>query len=304
VRPSRSSTSRIDTLVDRFERLRAGDASAAIPFAIDLVARERAHRILEPALDLLLDQPDVTARSSLRERFLDLTENGVRYDQDCSLRVRIVKVLRAIGSPDDVDLAEQGVRAIQLQPPSRVDVAQPMRGQSLLWLADLSPNRALYFAVELLHDPHQSVFSGEPTVTAIQVLAANGQTFPVWALARRPGPQPDVLAQAFASLRGAPPDLQLDALREHLADAIDRGEAGEGVALVAAEAIVLNKLTDGYDAVVDVLRSTRNLNVVTYLAITIARSGDDAMRTRLRELLDYERDPNKAKILADAIGRR
>jgi hypothetical protein len=282
--------------------LRASDVDGAIRLAIDLVTRERAHRLLEPALDLLVAHPTTAARAALRERFVDLTENGVRYDQDGSLRVRLVKVLRSIGSPDDVDLAEQGVRTIQLQPPARVDVAQPLRGQSLLWLADLSPDRALYFAVELLHDPHQSAFSGEPTVTAIQVLGASGQILPIWALARRPGPQPDVLAQAFASLRKAPADLQLDALREHLKDALARGESGEGVALVAAEAIVLNRLTGGYDAVVDLLHQTPNLNLVTYLAMTIARSGDDAMRARLRRLRDAERDPLKARLLHDAIG--
>jgi hypothetical protein len=304
VRQFRTSSSRVDALVDRFERLRASDLDAAVRLAIDLLARERAHRLLEPALDLLLEKPTATARPALRDRFLDLSESGVRYDQDCSLRVRIVKVLRATGSPDDVDLAEQGVRTIQLQPPARVDVAQPLRGQSLLWLADFSPDRALYLAVELLHDPHQSAFSGEPTVTAIQVLAAKGQILPIWSLARRAGPQPDVLAQAFASLRNTPADLQLDALREHLADALPRGESGEGVALVVAEAIVLNRLTAGYDAVVDLLRQSPNLNLITYLAITIVRSGDDAMHAKLRGLLDAERDPRKAAALRDAIGSR
>jgi hypothetical protein len=301
---SNAASRRVDALVERLERAQATDPNAATMLAIELIARERVHRLLEPALDLLVDRPVAAARPALRERFLDLTENGIRYDQDCSLRVRLVKALRAIGSPDDVDLAECGVRTIQLQPPARIDVAQALRGQSLLWQSEHALERAQYLAVELLQDPHQSTFSGEPTVTAIQLLAASGQILPIWSLARRPGTQPDVLAQAFASLRNAPADLQLDALRTHLADSVVRGESGEGVALVAAEAIVLNHLADGYDAVADLLGDTPNLNLLTYLVRTITRTGDEAMRDRLKALAAIERDPRRAAIFADALGLR
>lgn len=303
MRASSSGTKRVDALVERFERTKASDRTAALPFAIELIAHERVHRLLEPSLDLLLESPSLAARPALRERFVDLTDTGVRYDQDCSLRVRIVKVLRAIESPEDVDLAERGVRTIQLQPPARIDVAQGLRGQSLLWLAERDPVRAEYLAVELLQDPHESAFSGEPAVTAIQVLAARGQVLPIWALARRPGPQPDVLAQAFASLRHAPADLQWDALRDHLTSADERGESGEGVALVAAEAIVLNRLADGYDAVRNVLQETPNLNLFTVLAMTVARSGDDPMRERLHALHANHRDLSKATILDSILGK-
>src|SRR5207302_1858838 len=139
---SNSGTKRVDALVERFERVTASDPPAALAFAIELIAHERVHRLLEPSLALLLESPSLAARPALRERFVDLTETGVRFDQDCSLRVRIAKVLRAIESPEDVDLAERGVRTIQLQPPARIDVAQGLRGQSLLWLAEREPVRA------------------------------------------------------------------------------------------------------------------------------------------------------------------
>jgi hypothetical protein len=172
-----------------------------------------------------------------------------------------------------------------------------------LFLAEIDRGRVEYFAVELLNDPHLSSFSGEPAVTAIQVLAARGQILPIWALARRPGPQPDVLAQAFASLRGAPRDLQLDALLGHLTEAIDRGEDGEPVALVAAEAIVLNRLTGGYATVVKLLRQSTNLNLVLYLAVTAARQDDPALRVFLIAARDAERSSQKAAILSEALGQ-
>jgi hypothetical protein len=294
--------SRVETLANRLELLVTTDPTAAFRLARDIVARERAHRVLEPALDVLLGNPILEIRAVLRERFDDLTENGMRYDQDCALRIRIVQVLRAIGSPEDLDLAERGVRLIQLNPPARVDVAQALRGQCLLLMSDVAPERAQYFAVELLQDPHLSSFSGEPAVTAIQVLAGRANILPIWALARRTGSPPDVLAQAFASMRGTPPDLQLDALSLHLKDAAERGENGEGVALVAAEAIVLNRLAGGYSAVVDLLQETTNFNLFHYLVITAARGGDDGLRERLRELGDRLKDPRKAGIIAETLG--
>src|SRR5919201_5708344 len=98
----------------------------------------------------------------------------------------------------------------------------------------------------------------------MRVLARRGQLLPIWTVVHRPGAMPgggwvaDVLAQAFASLRALPADLQLEALRAHLAQASALGEAGEAVALVAAEAIVLNELADGYGMVLDLLRESSN----------------------------------------------
>ncbi len=294
---------RLDRLAEQLAQLQLADPAAAVTLAIELVAREHAHRVLEPALDLLAEAAPASARPALRSRFVDLTSNGMRIDQDCALRLRLVRAFRAIGSHEDADLAELGLRTIQLQPPGRIDVAQPLRGQCLLWLSELDAVRAPYFAVELLHDPHLSRFSGEPAVTAIQVLASAGQVMPVWALARRPGPQPDVLAQAFASLRTAPADLQLDALLEHLAAAKEQGEDGEGVALVVAEAIVLNGLAAGYPAVIELLITTPNQNLFLYLALTAARAPDAALRAHLVSARKRLTDLQKQDVLTDALAR-
>lgn len=302
MRSSNRSESRSETLANRLDLLVRTDPPASRVLAIDIVQRERAHRVLEPALDVLSADPTPDIRPVLRERYADLTDNGMRFDQDCSLRVKIVQLLRAIGSPNDVDLAERGVRLIQLNPPARVDVAQALRGQCLLLLSDISPERAPYYAVELLHDPHQSVFSGEPAVTAIQVLAEHAQILPIWAVARRTGSHPDVLAQAFASLRRAPPDLQLDALTLQLKDAAERGEDGDGVALVAAEAMVLNHLSGGYPAVIDLIRATINLNLYRYLLMTVARDGDNLLREQILDSGKAEKNPARASILAEVYG--
>ncbi|HVB96587.1 MAG TPA: hypothetical protein VNG11_02535, partial [Chloroflexota bacterium] len=184
----------------------------------------------------------------------------------------------------------------------RVDVAQGLRSASLLWLSEIEPSRVDYYAVEMLQDPHASTFSGEPALTAIRVLAARGQILPIWALARRTALAPDCLAQAFASLRKIPADLQSEALLEHLARAMDEGENGEGLALVAAEAIVLNGLSPGYPTVLKLLRETTNPNLLLYLLTAIVRSGEVALRDELARLQAAEGDPSKRRVYDQMLG--
>jgi hypothetical protein len=292
---------RVDALVARLSMLQAIDRDRALAVATEIVAGERSHRALEPALKLIEPDPPADARQPLRQRFFDLAEDGLHRDVDCELRALIVRALRSLDSHADEDVAEAGLRTVQPTPPSMTDVAQPLRAESLLLLAQSDPDRADYWAAELLSDPHLSEFSGEPAVTAIRLLDRRGQRLPIWALARRPGLQVDALAQAFASLRDAPSDLQLGALREHLAWALPRGEPGEPTALVAAEALVLNRLEDGYGLVLDLLRQTPNLNLFRYLAMTALRS--DAPRLR-RPLADLRAavDAAKADALRELLG--
>jgi hypothetical protein len=268
---TRRTPDRIDAQVARLRMLADLNPEAALGLAVELVERERVHRALEPSLELIQRAAPAEARPALRTRYFDLAEHGDRHDQDCALRVAIVKALAAIESREDVDVAEAAIATVQIR--MGVDVAQNLRAEGLLLLALLQPEIADFRAVELLGDPHASTFSGEPSVTAVRVLAARGQLLPIWAAARRPGTPADVLAQAFASLaRGAPKRLQLEALLAHLSEAQGRGEEGEALELVAAEAIILNELKDGYGAVMDLLKTTQNRSLKEYLEATIRRS--------------------------------
>jgi hypothetical protein len=293
---------RIDALVARLGMLQSIDSERAAQVATEIVSAERVHRALEPALKLLEQDPPAEARQPLRSRFFDLAEDGLHRDVDCELRTSIVRILRALDSRSDEDVAEAGVRTVQPTPPSGKDVAQPLRAESLLLLAQHDETRADYFAAEMLSDPHTSEFSGEPAVTAIRLLDRRRQWLPIWALARRPGLQVDLLAQAFAALREAPSDLQVEAMSEHLRTAIAGGEEGEPVALVAAEAIVLNALAGGYELVVALLRDTGNVNLFRYLASVVLRSGSADLQARVAALRDAIA-AEKRQVLRELLGR-
>lgn len=268
---ARRGPDRVDAQVARLRMLVEANPAAALGLAIDLVERERVHRALEPALAVIERAAALEARPALRARYADLAEHGDRHDQDCALRVAIVKALAAVETREDADVAERAIATVQIR--MGVDVAQNLRAEGLLLLALLEPELTDYRAVELLNDPHMSTFSGEPAVTAVRVLAKRGHLLPIWVVARRSGTAPHLLAQAFASLGpSAPKRLQLEALLDHLGTARARGEEGEALALVAAEAIVLNELKDGYGAVMELVRTTPNRSLREYLEATIRRS--------------------------------
>jgi len=306
--PKKRAPDRLDAEVARLRLLQSTDPAGAVAFAIELIGRYREHRALEPALAALGDEPPAAAQLPLRTRYLDLAEGGDRFDQDCALRVAIVRALRGLDSRSDDDLAEAAARTVQIR--LGVDVAQALRAEGLLLLAESSPERADLLAAALLLDPHTSAFSGEPAVTAMRVLARRGQLLPIWSVVHRPGvlsgggAAADVIAQAFASLRALPADLQLEALGAHLAHARTLGEEGEAVALVAAEAVVLNELADGYGLVVDLLRESANLNLFRYLVLTAARGRDPALRLELERLRRGERDERRREVLDEALGRQ
>jgi hypothetical protein len=293
---------RIDAVVARLGMLESLDRERAAQVAIEVIAAERVHRALEPALRLIEGDPPTGARQPLRARYFDLAEDGLHRDADCELRASIVRILRQVDSRADHDIAEAGLRTIQITPYGGVDIAQPLRAESLLLLAQGDDERADYFAAEMLSDPHTSAFSGEPAVTAIRLLDQRRQWLPIWALARRPGLQVDVLAQAFASLRRAPPDLQLEAIADHLKAALARGEEGEPVALVAAEAIVLNSLAGGYELVVGVLKDTENVNLFRYLASAALRSESADLHSQVA-VLHGAVGGSKQGILRELLGR-
>src|SRR5262245_21142258 len=136
----RRAPDRIDAEVARLRLLQATDPARALEYALELIDLRREHRALEPALAALGDEPPPAARQPLRRRWLDLTENGDRADQDCALRVAILRALRGLDSRADDDVAEAAARTVQIR--MGVDVAQGLRAEGLLLLAESSPERA------------------------------------------------------------------------------------------------------------------------------------------------------------------
>ena len=89
----------------------------------------------------------------------------------------MVDALRPIALPADVKLALAAVETYQFMPD---DQAQTLRASGLLLLNDLDEPLAPYHAVRLLADPHVTPMSGEPSITAVRVLASQDELTPLY----------------------------------------------------------------------------------------------------------------------------
>lgn len=292
--PPKRGPDRIDLLTVRLAELRDSDRTEAVALAIQILARERVHRALEPVLSLLREQPTGAARPALIACYHDFVANDLRLDQGCALRIGIVRVLRAMNaaylgpSDDDMVVATAAIHTVQRLPPSMIDVAQGLRAEGLMLMTELDPTQADYRAVELLHDPHRALNSGEPTVSAVRVLAARGHTLPIWAMVRQPDVHPEVFAQVISSSRGVPRNLLRDVLVERLTEATKEGELGEAIALVAAEAIIEQRITEGYELVIELLRVSVSPPLAQFLAGLMARRREPGFLEAIKALAESD----------------
>ena len=131
------------------------------------------------ALETLPDG-DAEVREVLLARYRGLGAQPSRRDPGCHLRVALLQGLRRHALPADVDVLEAAVRTYEMLPPGPQEVAGGLRAAALLALSDLDDRLASFHAVRLLADPYTSRLSGEPAVTAVRLLAAQGQALPLY----------------------------------------------------------------------------------------------------------------------------
>ena len=147
-----------------------------------------------------------------------------RADSGCHLRTGLLQRLRPLARLEDRGLLEHALLTYEFVPPGRRwEVGANLRAQALVVLNDIDPTLAGYHAVRLLNDSleHTSEMSGEPAVTAAQVLATQGQTLPLYAYAMRAEPaRLEVLAECLRSLTGVPASL-VSLLQQRYGDSRD-----------------------------------------------------------------------------------
>src|SRR5262245_35031086 len=194
----------------RLQELRdlAAEPAAQAALAQTILATEKDVQAVRAAVEVLKAHPTPAARQVLRERFEHYAADGVRRDAGAYLRSAILQALRPIALPDDTPLLEQAATTYEFLPPGRSEEGALLRSAALLTLDAVDPARATLHCIRLLADPHTSRLSGEPAVTAVRVLAAEGNTGPLYYYAlHQQGPQSDVLSECLKSLAGLPQSL-------------------------------------------------------------------------------------------------
>lgn len=301
--------------VAKLECLRtlAAGSPAQVDYALELAETENRQDLVEAALDALAAAGDPRARPILLDRFVALADGRGGPDPGCYLRVALLRALRYLARRDDVPALERGVWTYEYMPPFAPpddgEVAAGLRSVALVTLNEIDESLAGYHAARLLVDERASHMSGEPAVTAAQVLAAQGQLLPLYGYVTRGEPArrgepaeegiPEVVGECLRNLTPLPASL-LPRLVERYRDATD-----EIVLLGLFDLLLAHEDRARYDDMaLHFLRDTRLLNIYRYLASVIVASRRDGLITRLEAMAADEPMRVKAEILRDALALR
>jgi hypothetical protein len=289
----------------RVLRLRelAGDPAAQAALATEIVAQEKDAAAVRAALEVLARRPNAAARPALLQRYDYFSADGVRRDAGGYLRAALLGALRPLARPEDLPRLEQAATTYEFLPPGRSEEGALLRATALPLLSDLDPELAAYHAARLLVDPHTSRLSGEPALTAVRVLAALGNRWPLYSFALHPFcppglavPVPEVLSECLRNLAGMP--------ASRLPELIDRwGQVEDEVVAVGLMDLVLEyPALEAARAYVDrCLRAPALPAAYRYLVACLVARPDPAWRARLAAAAEAERDPARLAALADAL---
>ncbi|MBZ0295657.1 MAG: hypothetical protein K8L99_24075 [Anaerolineae bacterium] len=274
------------------QKLRQADDETHVrEVAINLLEASRSREAIEAALRAL-EHADVddAVRPALRAKFQAYASGKLR-DSAGLVRERLVRLLAAIGHPDDLDIFVQGVNTYEAQPVT--DVAQNLRAASLAGLAYIDSDLAGVYATKLLSELETtSAFNGEPAMTAINVLSRQGKILPIYQYVLLAGldaveaVQYEVLGKAVESLGASFPANLYGELVDLFAP---RDRALINMGLITH--IVEQRLEALYPALENMITRTRYDELHHFGVVMLAASRDEALITILYRLAQVSPPP-------------
>ncbi len=251
--------------------------------ALELLAITQSRQYVEAALKTL-EESDLgdDHRTILRERTHFFFEHPAK-DKAGMIRERLVRLLTHIGHPDDLDIYLKGVTAYYHQPIT--DVAQNLRAAALLGIASINPHLACFYATHLMGEPDTSTFNGEPSMTAVEILARADKPLPIYHFLLRLGEQfiqegkAEVVGRAIESLGQDFPLVLYQILAANYLE-IDVPIVSSGI----VSTIITQRLVTLYPLVEQILRTTRHNDLYHFAVIMVASNADEDLIAMLHRL--------------------
>jgi hypothetical protein len=263
--------------------------------ARDLVRKAALADVLEAALDALRDAGETGLRELVLERYKQLAANPVRLDGGAHLRTVLLQALRPIARAEDVAVFEEAVLVVEIG--YGKDVAQNLRAAALLGISSLDEPLAAWYAARLLDDrTNVSEVTGQPALTAVQLLAAIGRPELLYLETLRGGGHPEVRAECARQLTGLPPHL----LRELAASVLASGDEARVIGFI--------DLALAHEALAEVLPDLRAWMAATdkldvygfFVSAAVASRRDEALQL-LRDERGRTTDRQKFTFLEGAL---
>lgn len=254
----------------------ASDSETRFALALDLLAVTQSRQMVDEALYALDHVPlDESMRPLLREKAWFYFDHPDK-DSGGLLREKLVQLLTRIGHPDDVDLYRAATWVYEQKPV--IDVAQTCRAAGLVGLATADHALACLHATRVLGEADTAVLSGEPSLTAVNVLARFEAHLPVYAFVLRQGEDftrrgiGEVVGQAFEALGAEFPVTEFAALAGPFL-ALDAPAVSAGI----INFIVARKDEALFPLLSRILDETRDDDLLYFGLMALAASRDDGL---------------------------
>lgn len=283
------------------EALRRLAGEAQVEYALGLLQTRTRRDTLRAALKVLQPAPPTTARPHLIALFEHYARNGGVFDYGCYVRVDLLRTLQPLLLAGDVSLLVAATRTYEFPPPTFVEEGARLRATALVLLADLDDHLARFHAARLLADKHADRMSGEPSLTAVQVLGVYGETLALFQYAcearEKPpaGPPAEVVAECLRHLTRLPEALVDDLLLQpHL--------TGSPVLHIALVDLLLRHERGPLrpEWLLESLRKAP-LEVYRYALFAIVAAGNDSLLSATVAMLRREQDAERKAAAADAL---
>ncbi len=261
--------------------------------AADLVDRARDLEVVRAALGVLADERDPALRPLLHRKYAWCEESPSKRDSSGFIRAGIVRALEPIVHPDDESLLLRALTTYQMQ--GMYELCAELRAAALRAMSDLEPDTAALFAARFLADPLTS-FSGEPALTAIQLLAAQQRIEPVFALASWSDGNPQLVGEALRALTALRPELVDLLIERHL-------ESGDGQVLTGLFDLLLAHPArqHWHDLILRFVVTMQDMDIYGVIVTSIVASRDEHLIRSLQSLAADERDDSRRALLEHAL---
>ena len=271
--------------------------AAQLDYVAQCFERDADAAVIKAALAVLAAGEYPQLRPLLLAKFRYCAGDPSRRDQGGGIRSLILHTLRPLVQPADIPLLEQAASTYEFL---FGEAAGDLRAAALLTLNEVDDNLASYHCARLLIDPYTSIMLGEPAATAVRILAAQGQTLPLYGyLIREQGGIADVLAECLRSLTVLPASLLPPLVERYLTS------EDEIVLLGLFDLLLARPDRPDYQAhLLEYLRDTTLYNSYRYLITAIIASRDEPFIAALARLQTTDRDREKQALLKEALELR
>ena len=284
-------------LVSKLAALR-DDPPAQAAYALTLLDAKNGLEAVRAALEVLAKYPQDEARPKLRALYEHYAAHNGTRDVGAYTRSAILKALRRVARPADTDILLTAVTTYEFPPPAFAEEAGMLRGGALIVLSEVDEQVARYFATRLLADGYTERMSGEPALTAVQVLATQEEWLPIYfcAVQSANGAPAEVVADCLRQLTAAPLPVVQELVKQF-------GEGENLPALVGLFDLLLQHRSgpQGLDFLANFLQTTHDMDLYRYLCMVMATSPHASAREALAAAGRYELGRAKLEVLREVL---